>query len=212
MWLDDVVHQRPSLRSRLHLNFSRHRTTLIGGAETEKKLIRSSEYYFARGDIVIEVEDTLFRVHRDIISAHSTFFHDMFHTPSTGSDEGESDDCPLKLAKDLCSVETFTILCNLLYPKKVGVLPPILVGELDTWAPVLEATQALQMDGTQEYILAKFEEDRLNIPSVAARLLGLIVNYERVPEDLILHCIHSLVIRRGPILSLEARRNSHVQG
>ncbi|CAE6466197.1 unnamed protein product [Rhizoctonia solani] len=168
-------------------------------------LVRSHDYYFARGDLVIEVENALFRVHRDIISAHYTFFCDMLHTPSSDSHEGESDDRPLKLAWDLCSVESFTVLCNLLYPKKIGVSPPILVGELDTWAPALEATQALQMDSAREYILSKFEEGRLNIPTVAARLPGLIINYEEASDTLKLECIHSLVIRRGPILAPEAR-------
>ncbi|CAE7185900.1 unnamed protein product [Rhizoctonia solani] len=146
--------------------------------------IRSADYYFARGDLVLQVENVLFRIHRDILSAHSTFFCDMFRTPSSDSHEGESDDRPLKLARDLSSIESFTILCNLLYPKKIGVLPPVLAGELETWAPVLEATQALQMDSAREYILSKLEEDRLNIPSVAARLLGLIINYEEASDVL----------------------------
>ncbi|CAE6429917.1 unnamed protein product [Rhizoctonia solani] len=167
--------------------------------------VRSADYYFARGDSVLQVENVLFRIHRDILSAHSDFFFDMFRTPSSDNYEGSSDDHPLKLAQDLSSAENFTILCNLLYPKKIGVLPPVLAGELDTWAPVLEATQALQMDSAREYILSKLEEDRLNIPSVAARLLGLIVNYEEASDILKLECIHSLVTRRGAILAHEAR-------
>ncbi|CEL60499.1 hypothetical protein RSOLAG1IB_09692 [Rhizoctonia solani AG-1 IB] len=166
--------------------------------------VKSPDYYYARGDLVLQVENVLFRIHRDIISAHSSFFQDMFHTESSDKQEGESDDRPLKLSKDLCSVDSFTILCKLLYPKKICVLPTVLVGELDIWAPALEATQALQMDGAREYILSRFEEDRMNIPSVAARLLGIITNYEETSDALKLECIHSLVIRRGPILTYEA--------
>ncbi|CAE6420657.1 unnamed protein product [Rhizoctonia solani] len=167
--------------------------------------VRSADYYFSRGDLVLQVDNVLFRVHRDILTAHSSFFCDMLRTPSSDTREGETDDRPLRLSQDLCSVESFTLLCNLLYPKKIGVLPPVLAGELDTWAPALEATQALQMDSAREYILSKLEEDRVNIPSVAARLLGIIVNYEEASDVLKLECIHSLVTRRGPILAPEAR-------
>ncbi|KAH7332545.1 hypothetical protein B0J17DRAFT_709591 [Rhizoctonia solani] len=156
-------------------------------------------------DWLIQVDNVLFRVHRDIIESHSTLFSDMLRTPSSDTREGETDDRPLRLSRDLCSIESFTLLCNLLYPKKIGVLPPVLAGELDTWAPALEATQALQMDSAREYILSKLEEDRLNIPSVAARLLGTIINYEEASDILKLECIHSLVTRRGPILAPEAQ-------
>ncbi|CAE6349308.1 unnamed protein product [Rhizoctonia solani] len=167
--------------------------------------VRSSDYYYPRGDLVLQIENALFRIHRDILSAYSAFFRDMFRTESSNEQEGESDDCPLKLSQDLCSVESFTVLCTLLYPKKIGVLPAVLVSELDIWAPALKATQALQMDSAREYILSRFEEDGLNIPSVAARLLGVIINYEETSDNLKLECIHSLVIRRGPILEPEAR-------
>ncbi|KAF8715209.1 hypothetical protein RHS03_00021, partial [Rhizoctonia solani] len=129
----------------------------------------------------------------------------MFRSASSNGEEGESDSCPLKISQDLCSTESFTVLCALLYPKKIGVLPPVLVSELDIWAPALKATQALQMDSAREYILSQFEVDRMNIPTVAARLLGIIINYEETSDTLKLECIHSLIIRRGPILALEAR-------
>ncbi|CAE6421345.1 unnamed protein product [Rhizoctonia solani] len=166
--------------------------------------LRSTDYYFARGDLVLQVGNVLFKIHRDILSTHSSFFCDMFRMASSDGHEGSSDNCPLKLTQDLSSVESFTILCSMLYPKKIGLLPPVLAGELDTWAPVLEATQALQMDSAREYILSKLEEGRLNIPSVAARLLGLIISYEEASDILKLECIHSLVTRRGAILVPEA--------
>ncbi|GAB1524791.1 hypothetical protein RhiTH_007947 [Rhizoctonia solani] len=146
-------------------------------------IVWSADYHYPRGDLVLQ---------------------DMFRSASSNGEEGESDGCPLKISQDLCSAESFTVLCALLYPKKIGVLPPVLVSELDIWAPALKATQALQMDGAREYILSQFEVDRMNIPAVAARLLGIIINYEETSDTLKLECIHSLIIRRGPILALEA--------
>ncbi|KAF8749639.1 hypothetical protein RHS01_09887 [Rhizoctonia solani] len=148
-------------------------------------IVWSADYHYPRGDLVLQVGHTLFKLHRDILSTHSNFFQDMFRSASSNGEEGESDGCPLKISQDLCSAESFTVLCALLYPKKIGVLSPVLVSELDIWAPALKATQALQMDGARE-------------------LLGIIINYEETSDTLKLECIHSLIIRRGPILALEA--------
>lgn len=56
----------------------------------------SEKYWFEDGNIVLRVEDTLFRVHRGMLSRHSTVFSDMFALPQPEmekvkvKEEGES--------------------------------------------------------------------------------------------------------------------------
>ncbi|KDN33761.1 hypothetical protein RSAG8_13148, partial [Rhizoctonia solani AG-8 WAC10335] len=78
---------------------------------------RSDKYYFARGDLVIQAENTLFRLHRDILERHSGFFDDMLSMPTNDDTEGTEEN-PLILPSDLCPAQSFTVLCKFLYPRK----------------------------------------------------------------------------------------------
>ncbi|CAE6502052.1 unnamed protein product [Rhizoctonia solani] len=158
--------------------------------------LRSETHYFPRGDIVIQVESVLFRLHRDILGTHSGFFRDMLSMPIGGSEEGASDSYPLCLPRDLCSAKSFTMLCQFIYPMEVGNLPTVQVKDFNAWEPVLEATLALQMPSIQRYIMANFELDGDNIALEAVNLLSWAIRCEAPLEALRFECFRALAYRR----------------
>ncbi|KAG8723836.1 hypothetical protein FRC11_002287, partial [Ceratobasidium sp. 423] len=159
---------------------------------------RSDKYYFPRGDLVLQVENTLFKIHRDILERHSGFFQGMFSVPTNDDTEG-TEGKPLVLSSDLCSARSFTILCKLLYPPKIGFRLTISVRQLDEWEPVLQATVPLQMDDTRKFILAELDKDTPNIKNNTARLLRLALEYEEAPSSLRVACLRILACRRKQI-------------
>lgn len=165
---------------------------------------RSDKYYFPHGDVIVQIEDVLFRIHRDMLNTHSGFFQDMFSTPTSDDTEGTSDEHPLHLPKDLCTAQSFTMLCKFLYPRELGVFPKIVIKELDVWEPVLKATTALQMDSARKYILSRLEDDLPYLSTEAARLLSIVMLYDETPEELALGCLRRLIYRRGPLTLHEA--------
>ncbi|PCH40291.1 hypothetical protein WOLCODRAFT_117028 [Wolfiporia cocos MD-104 SS10] len=58
---------------------------------------RDEAYYFADGSCIIRVENTLFNVHRTIVSRDSSIFSEMFALPTSSAEgvEGKSDDSPI---------------------------------------------------------------------------------------------------------------------
>ncbi|CAE6513942.1 unnamed protein product [Rhizoctonia solani] len=159
---------------------------------------RSDKYYFPRGDLVLRIDDTLFRLHQDILSRHSGFFEDMFSTPTSDDTEGTEEN-PLVLPSDLCSARSFTILCKLLYPAKMGTRLNISVKQLDEWKCVLQATVALQMTDTRKFILTRLDADTPNIQRDTAKLLRLSLDYDEAPPSLFTACLRILAYRRKPL-------------
>ncbi|KAG8680621.1 hypothetical protein FRC11_002211 [Ceratobasidium sp. 423] len=163
---------------------------------------RSDKYYFARGDLVIQaspqVEDTLFRLHRDILEMHSGFFEDMFTMPTNDDSEGTEEN-PLLLPTDLCSAQAFATLCKFLYPQRMAHFPRVSVKNIEEWEPVLKATVTLQMKVTREYIWGKLNLDASNIKSNAVELLRLSMEYEEASHFFINSCLRILGYRRKRI-------------
>ncbi|KAF8596121.1 hypothetical protein BDV93DRAFT_563664 [Ceratobasidium sp. AG-I] len=158
---------------------------------------RHSKYYFLSGDIVIKVEDTLFKIHADILERHSGFFEDMFTTPLSDESEGMSDKNPLCLPEDLCSARAFAAICKFLYPSVLGVLPSVETKDLGYWEPVLDASLALQVPSIESYILEKLGCTRKASPSMTARLLGIATRLGY--EDLKWECYFDLIYRTYPL-------------
>ncbi|KAF8596115.1 hypothetical protein BDV93DRAFT_611078 [Ceratobasidium sp. AG-I] len=160
-------------------------------------IVESDKYYFPRGDLVLQIENTLFRVHQDIMVLHSGFFESMYSTPSSDDKEGTSDDNPLHLSKDLCSAQAFTMICKFLYQPILGVLPTATVKELDVWEPVLYATVALEFLGIQENIAKQLSADKKNFLTSTSRLLNIA---NRINSDeLKLDCYYEFVYRTIPL-------------
>ena len=75
-------------------------------SSTERK--RDETFWFEDGTIVLQAEQTLFKVYRGVLAAQSPFFHDMFALPQQETDQSEKyEGCPLvmmanDLAADVC--------------------------------------------------------------------------------------------------------------
>jgi BTB/POZ domain len=75
---------RPLKRSRVNLDLA------------EGKFERSSIAWWDDGNVVLQVEDTRFRVHKSILSTHSPLFRDMFSLPASAESQLETEDgCPV---------------------------------------------------------------------------------------------------------------------
>lgn len=73
-----------------------------------------SQYWFEDGNVVLQAENTLFRVHQSILSRHSQIFKDTFAMPQDPSQENESvEDCPVVPLAD--SAEDLGNIISLLY-------------------------------------------------------------------------------------------------
>src|SRR5690349_3006141 len=85
----------------------------------------------------------------------------------------------------------------------MGIFPPVLVKDLDTWEPVLEATDALQMIGVQNYILSQFQDDKAGIGSKPTRLFSWAMRSELPLDTLKLECFYALAYRCRPLSAAE---------
>lgn len=70
-------------------------------AQEHPSLVRSSEVWFKDGNIILQAEDTLFKVYRGILSRESPFFRDMFSLPQTDVNAaGRLEECPIIVVHD----------------------------------------------------------------------------------------------------------------
>ncbi|KAJ8080258.1 hypothetical protein PM082_017088 [Marasmius tenuissimus] len=93
----------------------------VGGSRYSRQhLKRDPTYYFEDGSCVLLVEDTLFNVHRTILSKDHSSFSTMFTLPQGGAEaEGRSDDNPIVLTGDKPSE-----FRNFHHPTSVPYTPP----------------------------------------------------------------------------------------
>ncbi|KAJ7366520.1 hypothetical protein DFH08DRAFT_929375 [Mycena albidolilacea] len=81
----------------------------------EMPLVRSTEYWFDDGNIILQVESTQFRLTKSMLSMHSTVFRDMFMMPLP-ADEPTVENCPVVvLSGD--SPQDWIHLLGAMYPK-----------------------------------------------------------------------------------------------
>jgi hypothetical protein len=82
--------------------------------DSDRDARKRSEYWFEDGNIVLQAEDTLFRVHRSILSRHSQIFKDIFAMPQAPSQENESiEGCPVVHLSD--TAEDMGNIISLIY-------------------------------------------------------------------------------------------------
>ncbi|KAH7335658.1 hypothetical protein B0J17DRAFT_707614 [Rhizoctonia solani] len=143
---------------------------------TSTSINRSDKFYFPHGDLVLRVENTLFRLHRDILATHSGFFR------------GHVLDAHKRRQ---------TIHSALQAPISTeDGLPP---------THTSQATVALQMSDTREFILTQLNKDVPNLKRGAAKLLRISLDYEEAPRSLSTACLGLLAYRRKPITPDEVR-------
>ena len=67
--------------------------------ETPDEIIRS-KYWFDDGNIILQAENTQFRVHRSLLSNQSVVFSDMFSMPQPMALDPLVDGCPVVFLSD----------------------------------------------------------------------------------------------------------------
>ncbi|KAI8978253.1 hypothetical protein BD414DRAFT_421962 [Trametes punicea] len=132
-------------------------------------LIQHPDYYFEDGNLVILVENTLFRLFRSTFTRHSVVFRDLFSLP-TGQDgmdvEGHNDDNPLHFSG--ISATDFERLLWVLYPSNYGFYRATSVDEwrsilslatlwefTDVRALAIRSLQVLNMSPVERIVLAQ---------------------------------------------------------
>ncbi|CAA7266000.1 unnamed protein product [Cyclocybe aegerita] len=101
-------------------NLTKRKRTDSGDGDASKDdnptVTRSAEYWLEDGNIILQAENTQYRVHRSILSRQSTVFADMFSLPQPpefGPGESLVDGCPVVHLQD--SAEDVGNLLDLLY-------------------------------------------------------------------------------------------------
>ncbi|KAJ7070062.1 hypothetical protein C8F01DRAFT_1227129 [Mycena amicta] len=91
--------------------------------DSEVDLTRCSDFWFDDGNIIIQVENTQFRVNIGVVSMHSAVFRDMFTIPLP-ADEPLLEGCPVVvLSGD--SAEDWVHLLQAIYPRTISDIPTI---------------------------------------------------------------------------------------
>ncbi|KAF8142000.1 hypothetical protein EV363DRAFT_41413 [Boletus edulis] len=78
-------------------------TQCTESAGCQDPLVRHPDLWFSDGSIVLQAENTLFRVHKSLLARHSGFFHDLFTLPQPEVDtkllsvqsSGDIEGCPV---------------------------------------------------------------------------------------------------------------------
>ncbi|KAJ6466356.1 hypothetical protein C8R45DRAFT_1021412 [Mycena sanguinolenta] len=90
----------------------------------EVPLVRSTDYWFDDGNIILQVESTQFRVAKSVLSRHSSVFRDMFLVPLP-ADEPTVEDCPVVvLVGD--TAQDWALFLGAMYPESLTVEAPSL--------------------------------------------------------------------------------------
>ncbi|KAF8597697.1 hypothetical protein BDV93DRAFT_527200 [Ceratobasidium sp. AG-I] len=135
---------------------------------TTPKPKRHPKYYYEDGNVVFLTNDqTLFRLHKSLLKAHSTFFRDMFdhnHPPtkdSKGEDipiDGSSDDHPIELSgpplATLRDVE-LELICDVLFDM---VLRPASELQVDQAMSLLKVSTKFQFETIHAQVVQTFEK------------------------------------------------------
>ena len=80
------------------------------------KPVRHPDLWMDDGSIVIQAENSQFRIHRTTLSRHSPVFRDMFSIPQPTDSDDTVDGCPIVRLSD--SAEDVTHLLAALYDHK----------------------------------------------------------------------------------------------
>ncbi|EIW54054.1 uncharacterized protein TRAVEDRAFT_91862, partial [Trametes versicolor FP-101664 SS1] len=131
--------------------------------------VRHAEYYFEDGNLVILVENTLFRLFRSTFTRHSVVFKDLFSLP-TGPNlgqpiEGDDDTNPLTFSG--ISATDFERLLWVLYPPDFNTPKPTSAAE---WHSILSLASRWELASVRALALRQLQS--LALPAVDRVLLA----------------------------------------
>ncbi|KAI0771579.1 hypothetical protein BD413DRAFT_549708 [Trametes elegans] len=125
------------------------------GASSEKGGVqRHRDFFFEDGNVVLQVEDVQYKLHRSLLEKHSPVFRELFTIPQPeGSTEGRSGDNPIVLSG--IEAMNFTRFLWLLYPPTLGFCK---VTTVDEWISVVDQADRWQMDALRDHALSQLRQ------------------------------------------------------
>lgn len=77
--------------------------------DTPEHPLKSVDFWFTDGSVVLVVQNTAFRIHHSILSKHSDVFANLFTIPNPSNKDEMFEDCPLVHLSDDLSEFTDTM-------------------------------------------------------------------------------------------------------
>ncbi|KAJ7189739.1 hypothetical protein B0H12DRAFT_788110 [Mycena haematopus] len=96
---------------------TKRRRTDSAAHPVETPLVRSTEYWFDDGNIILQVESMQFRVAKSILSRHSPVFRAMFMLPLP-ADEPTVENCPIVILTGDTS-QDWSLFLGVIYPQSL---------------------------------------------------------------------------------------------
>jgi len=146
---------------------------------------RHGRLYLSSGDIVIQVEETIFKIHRHFLVEHSTILRDMFTLPQMKSDEG-TDENPLTMPGD--TALGWELLLELFY-RENPFLPVRYTG--DQYFAMFHVAHKYCMETIQAEIISHLEEAKTTGDWINLMLASQLINSERLYDDALQGLIQS---------------------
>jgi len=114
---DDSASPNPFMYSTLGSISLKRQSSKEGPTSTQKRQRpKRSKYWFDDGNVILQVENTQFRVHRGMIVHHSVIFKDTFGIPQLEcTDKPRVEGCPVVQLED--SLEDVKIMISIFYGK-----------------------------------------------------------------------------------------------
>ncbi|KAK6980770.1 BTB domain-containing protein [Favolaschia claudopus] len=176
---------------------------------------RSEKYYFDDGDLIICAGNTLFKVHKFLLSRDSSMFKDMFAVPETPiAVDGLTDETPLFVAD---SAEAFEALLWILYALPPELRPyqlcvPTAV-DLDCILLVAEITNKYHFVSLETWSIKIIETIVPAVSFTEARMMSFLmrtmtlaerVSNEELSHDVMVAWVSALQsgVNPGPLLAI----------
>ncbi|RDX44226.1 hypothetical protein OH76DRAFT_1111592 [Lentinus brumalis] len=145
-------------RSVRGLPYLQARTTMMRHVQTQAENppfpVPHNDYYFEDGNLVILVENTLFKVFRSTFIRHSAVFRDLFNLPRPigGATEGSDDDHPLQFSGT--SAVDFERLLWILYPGNCGAWR---AGTIEEWTSILSLATRWEFNDIRDLAIRQLQ-------------------------------------------------------
>ncbi|KIM85851.1 hypothetical protein PILCRDRAFT_5473 [Piloderma croceum F 1598] len=139
MWsldIDNIPHPHLSFQSsdsdqssNVHLSATHPGSSTA--AESDQLYQRHPEFFFADDNVIFQVENTRYKMHRYFFQRDSEIFASIFALP-TGPGQGSSEYNPIRLVG--VKIHDFDLFLSMLYPHQIGVYSATTV---DEWTAIL---------------------------------------------------------------------------
>ncbi|KAL1720934.1 hypothetical protein EV715DRAFT_288856 [Schizophyllum commune] len=147
--------------------------------EQSPPLTRSDKYYMVEGDVIVKVENTLFRFHAYHLQRSTTYFDDLLAmTPPPPLEDDDAGDCSISL--DDVKASDFQALLWFYYESGCSWVGTITSSMNVTWNSVLELAEKFAMEEVAKVACYALHRGRALLCDT--RMISLCVRYD-LPRD-----------------------------